>query len=173
MGNDFKFLKGNIETIILNALYNGDKYGYEIAKEIKEKTENKYEIKQPTLYGYLKRLQEQDLVEFYWGEESHGGRRKYFRLTFHGKSTCEQYLSEWNFHKNILDSLIADQDETLPEYTPQENVLLGSKSTKKRKSRKDFKDESENQQLFAESSFSTSSSSADDCESFINSAKSC
>ena len=150
MGNDFKFLKGNIETIILNALYNGDKYGYEIAKEIKEKTENKYEIKQPTLYGYLKRLEEQDLVEFYWGEESHGGRRKYFRLTAHGKTTCEQYLSEWNFHRNILDSLISDQSEDLPEYTPEDNVFLGSKGTRKRKSRKDFKDESENQQLLSE-----------------------
>ncbi len=150
MGNDFKFLKGNIETIILNALFNGDKYGYEIAKEIKEKTENKYEIKQPTLYGYLKRLEEQDLVEFYWGEESHGGRRKYFRLTAHGKTTCEQYLSEWNFHRNILDSLISDQSDDLPEYTPEDNVFLGSKGTRKRKSRKDFKDESENQQLLTE-----------------------
>ena len=150
MGNDFKFLKGNIETIILNALYNGDKYGYEIAKEIKEKTENKYEIKQPTLYGYLKRLEEQDLVECYWGEESHGGRRKYFRLTSHGKATCEQYLSEWNFHRNILDSLISEPAEDLPEYTPQDNVFLGSKGSRKRKQRKDFRDEAENQQLFAE-----------------------
>ena len=62
--SDFKFLKGNVETIILNALYNGDKYGYEIAKEIKEKTDNQYEIKQPTLYGYLKRLQSQGLIDF-------------------------------------------------------------------------------------------------------------
>ena len=88
MNSDFKFLKGNIETIILNALYNGDKYGYEISKEIKEKTDNKYEIKQPTLYGYLKRLEEQDLIEAYWGEESFGGRLKYYRLTDEGKSTC-------------------------------------------------------------------------------------
>jgi len=58
---DFSFLKGSIETIILNALYSGDKYGYEIAREIKEKTENKYEIKQPTLYGYLKRLEQSKL----------------------------------------------------------------------------------------------------------------
>ena len=51
MVGNFDFLKGNIETIILNALYGGDKYGYDITREIKEKTDNQYEIKQPTLYG--------------------------------------------------------------------------------------------------------------------------
>ena len=30
MVGNFDFLKGNIETIILNALYGGDKYGYDI-----------------------------------------------------------------------------------------------------------------------------------------------
>ena len=51
MSGDFTFLKGNIETIILCSLYNRDKYGYEIAKDIKDTTENAYEIKQPTLYS--------------------------------------------------------------------------------------------------------------------------
>ena len=51
MSGDFTFLKGNIETIILCSLYNRDKYGNEIAKDIKDRTENAYEIKQPTLYS--------------------------------------------------------------------------------------------------------------------------
>lgn len=150
MNSDFKFLKGNIETIILNALYNGDKYGYEISKEIKEKTDNKYEIKQPTLYGYLKRLEEQDLIEAYWGEESFGGRRKYYRLTDEGKSTCEQFMSEWNFHRDILDSLVAEPTEELPEYTPHENLFLGSKGHRRKRHKKDYKDEEANKQLFDE-----------------------
>ncbi len=149
MDKNFKFLKGNIETIILNALYNGDKYGYEIAKEIKEKTENKYEIKQPTLYTYLKRLQEQELVESYWGDESFGGRRKYFKLTRAGKIACERYMSEWNFHRNILDSLVAEPTDELPEYVPEDNLFLGTKSSqRKRHTKKDFNNEKENQLLF-------------------------
>ena len=149
MDKNFKFLKGNIETIILNALYNGDKYGYEIAKEIKEKTENKYEIKQPTLYTYLKRLQEQELVESYWGDESFGGRRKYFKLTRAGKLACERYMSEWNFHRNILDSLVAEPTDELPEYVPEDNLFLGTKSSqRKRHAKKDFNNEEKNQLLF-------------------------
>lgn len=173
MENKFKFLKGNIETIILNALYNGDKYGYEIAKEIKEKTENKYEIKQPTLYTYLKRLQEQELVESYWGDESFGGRRKYFKLTAKGKTACEKYMSEWNFHRTILDSLVADPIRELPEYIPDDNLFLGSKTVQKKKhQKKDFSNEKENQLLF-EQLLKLTEKNNDEIISTSNSATNC
>ena len=97
MSGDFTFLKGNIETIILCALYKEPKYGYEIAKEIKERTNNRYEIKQPTLYSYLKRLEEDDLIVSYWGEASNGGRRRYYALTNVGRANCEQFISEWQY----------------------------------------------------------------------------
>ncbi len=150
MGNDFKFSKGNIESIILNALYNGDKYGYEIAKEIKEKTENRYEIKQPTLYGYLKRLEEQNLIKFYWGEESHGGRRKYYCLTSYGKSVYEQQTSDCDLNESNFNLPSFESTEDSFENTTQENEFSAPKSSRKRKTRKDFRDESENQQLFAQ-----------------------
>ena len=79
--SDFTFLKGNIETIILCGLQASDKYGWEIAKDIKQRTGGKYEIKQPTLYAYLKRLENNDLIRSYWGGESNGGRRRYYALT--------------------------------------------------------------------------------------------
>lgn len=136
---DFSFLKGNIETIILNALYSGPKYGYEIAKEIKEKTENKYEIKQPTLYGYLKRLQENDLITPYWdGGDSNGGRRRYYQLTAKGKEICIQYMSEWTFQRNVIDNLVAqptDNDEIKEISQEQATSLLGSKTKKMLKKR--------------------------------------
>lgn len=136
---DFSFLKGNIETIILNALYSGPKYGYEIAKEIKEKTENKYEIKQPTLYGYLKRLQENDLITSYWGGgDSNGGRRRYYKLTDKGKEICIQYMSEWNFQRNIIDNLVAQPTENsdIREISQdQATSLLGSKTKRTHKKR--------------------------------------
>lgn len=130
---DFSFLKGSIETIILNALYSGDKYGYEIAREIKEKTENKYEIKQPTLYGYLKRLEQNNLITSYWGGgDSNGGRRRYYKLTDSGKNVCLDYMSEWNFQRDIIDSLVAQADDNeLREISQSEATsILGTKTKK-------------------------------------------
>lgn len=134
MGADFTFLKGNIETIILSALYENDKYGYELAKEIKEKTSNKYEIKQPTLYAYLRRLEEDDLIVSYWGENSNGGRRRYYKITKNGKSNYEQFMSEWNFQKSVLDDLV-DSDATIAERTQNDVTPMFGRKSSRRKNR--------------------------------------
>lgn len=134
MVGNFDFLKGNIETIILNALYGGDKYGYDITREIKEKTDNQYEIKQPTLYGYLKKLEAEKLIESYWGGESNGGRRKYYKLTQKGRELCIEYKSEWKFHKNVMESLVdSESDDLLPEKNQSEvSTIFGRKSNAKK-----------------------------------------
>ena len=131
MSGDFTFLKGNIETIILCSLYNNDKYGYEIAKEIKERTSNKYEIKQPTLYSYLKRLEEDDLIVSYWGENSNGGRRRYYKLTKTGKSNCEQFISEWQYQRSVLSDLVDGTAEGTEIKQEDATPLFGRRSPKK------------------------------------------
>ena len=140
MSGDFTFLKGNIETIILCSLYNEDKYGYEIAKEIKERTSNRYEIKQPTLYSYLKRLEEDDLIVSYWGENSNGGRRRYYALTKIGKANCEQFISEWNYQRSVLSDLV-DGTANPTEITQDEATSLFGRKSQRRPKKKEFQAE--------------------------------
>lgn len=135
MSGDFTFLKGNIETIILCSLYNGDKYGYEIAKEIKERTENQYEIKQPTLYSYLKRLESQELIYSYWGAESNGGRRRYYKLTESGRVSCEQFMAEWKYHQTVMSNLVDDTANVEIASQDQVTPLFGSKQKKPRRNK--------------------------------------
>ena len=132
MAGDFTFLKGNVETIILSALYGGDKYGYEIAREIKERTENQYEIKQPTLYSYLKRLEGEGLILSYWGTESNGGRRRYYTLTDEGKKDCESFLAEWKYQKNVMENLVTDASVDISLTQSQVTPLFGTKQRKPR-----------------------------------------
>ena len=132
MSGDFTFLKGNIETIILCSLYNEHKYGYEIAKEIKERTSNRYEIKQPTLYSYLKRLEEDDLIVSYWGENSNGGRRRYYALTKTGRTNCERFISEWQYQRTVLSELV-DGTANGTEITQEEATPLFGRRTRRTK----------------------------------------
>ena len=101
-------IRGHINTIILRSLYDGDKYGYDIINEIEKKSGGMYSLKQPTLYSALKRLESLKYVTSYYGDYSNGGRRKYFSLTDLGKRITEQNLSEWEFSRTIIDSLISD-----------------------------------------------------------------
>ncbi|MDE7084822.1 MAG: PadR family transcriptional regulator, partial [Clostridia bacterium] len=92
-------IRGHINTIILRALYERDKYGYEIMDDIEQKSHGQYSLKQPTLYSALKRLENQGYLKAYWktDEVSNGGRRKYFTLTENGKEITEKNLAEWEY----------------------------------------------------------------------------
>lgn len=103
-------IRGNIDTIVLRILCEGDNYGYEIMKAVSKSSSGSYELKESSLYTSLKRLQTQKLVEAYWGEESHGGKRKYYHITPLGKETFEQNLQAWRIAKTLIDQLIEIQE---------------------------------------------------------------
>lgn len=103
-------IRGHINTIILRALYDGDKYGYEIISEIEHKSHGQYTLKQPSLYSALKRLEKEGFITSYWGGSVSGGRRKYFSLTDAGRKISEQNQSEWEYSRTVIDSLISDKD---------------------------------------------------------------
>lgn len=127
-------IRGHINTIILRTLDERDKYGYEIINDIDEKTRGQYEMKQPTLYSALKRLENQGYIKAYWktNEVSEGGRRKYFTLTELGRSYAKQNQAEWEYSRTIIDSLISDRsfDFTQPAPTPVDFHLLKKSVTR-------------------------------------------
>lgn len=99
-------IRGHTDTIILNILRHGDSYGYEIYKTVVVLSEQRYELKEATLYSAFRRLEHDDLIASYWGDETQGGRRKYYRITEKGKDHYEQNRKDWDFAKDILDKLI-------------------------------------------------------------------
>jgi len=100
-------LKGHIDTLILSLLHKKDMYGYELAKCVREKSADQFELKEGTLYLSLKRLEKSEWISSYWGDEQGpGGRRKYYKLTPLGKDGYEEKRAEWKFLKNIIDSFL-------------------------------------------------------------------
>ena len=102
-------IRGNVTTIILGSLWNRDRYGYDILKEIELKSEGQYKLKQPTLYNQLKRLEKQGLISSYDGDpdDTGGGRRRYYSLTAEGRSFLEKERSEYEYSRTILDKLVS------------------------------------------------------------------
>lgn len=105
-------IRGHIDTIILRILKDGDNYGYEIMKAVSVNSANEYELKEPSLYTSLKRLEKQGHIVSYWGDESQGGRRKYYHITQSGENAYENALAEWKHAQRIITMLLqggADQ----------------------------------------------------------------
>ena len=93
-----EFPRGMLNSAILYTMINNDKYGYEIIEEIKLKTG--IEIKQPSLYSSLKRMEAQRLVNSYWKDSSIGGKRHYYCLTAQGKKFLEDNPFNYSIKTN-------------------------------------------------------------------------
>lgn len=105
---DSDLIRGNIDTIILKTMLDGDKYGLDIIKEVESRSNGTYELKQPTLYSCLKRLENQQLISSYWLDSDIGGRRHYYKLTDKGHETLQKKQEEWAKSKFIIDNLLSN-----------------------------------------------------------------
>jgi PadR family transcriptional regulator, regulatory protein PadR len=100
-------LRGHTDTIVLALLSQGESYGFEIFKTIRDTTGGTYEIKEATLYASYRRLLKDGLVEAYWGDETQGGRRKYYRITDAGRAVYHANVQAWEITRGLIDTLLA------------------------------------------------------------------
>ncbi|TKI65184.1 PadR family transcriptional regulator [Lysinibacillus mangiferihumi] len=96
-------IRGHLDSIILRLILEKDRYGYEISQEISNRTNNSFQIKEATLYAVFQRLEKKEVIEAYYGDVSHGGKRKYYRITSLGKAYLSELVKEWAEVKEIID----------------------------------------------------------------------
>lgn len=99
-------IRGHTDTIILKHLLQKDSYGYEINKLVQEKTDNRYELKEATLYSAFRRLEEAGYILSYWGDETTGARRRYYSITPAGRDLYYKSVEEWDSSKELIEKLI-------------------------------------------------------------------
>ncbi len=99
-------LRGHTEAIILSHLLENDSYGYQINKDIMRKTNNRYELKEATLYSAFRRLEQAGYIRTYWGDETVGARRRYYSITEEGRAAYQSYRQDWEEAKTTIDQLL-------------------------------------------------------------------
>lgn len=104
-------IRGHTEAIILAHLMKEDSYGYKINKAIAEKSGNRFELKEATLYSAFRRLEEAGDISSYWGNENTGARRRYYTITSTGRETFFRLRTEWMETKQLIDQLIIEEEQ--------------------------------------------------------------
>lgn len=99
-------IRGYNDTMILYLLLEEASYGYEISKKIRELTEEKYIIKETTLYSAFTRLEKNGYIESFFGSESGGKRRTYYRITESGRRYYQEKCEEWQLTKEVVEKFI-------------------------------------------------------------------
>ena len=101
-------MRGYNDLMILSLLTTEDSYGYEVSKRIKEICDEKYVMKETTLYSAFTRLEKTGYIESYFGTETNGKQRTYYRITSAGKSYYLEKCKEWQLVKEVVEKFVKE-----------------------------------------------------------------
>lgn len=90
------------KPLILALLAEGESYGYEITRMVKELSDGTLEWTDGMLYPVLHRLERQGLVVSEWKQSETGRDRKYYRLSASGRQSLQEEKRNWITIHNTL-----------------------------------------------------------------------
>ena len=101
-------IRGYNDTMILYLLLEQPSYGYEISKRIRNMSDEKYIIKETTLYSAFTRMEKNGYIESFSSDENGGKRRTYYRITDAGKQYYKEKCEEWQLTKEVIEHFVKE-----------------------------------------------------------------
>lgn len=101
-----ELLKGSTVILILKLINKKPMYGYEMIKEMEEKSNGVFKLKEGTLYPILHTLEAKGLVEAYWDESAGNRPRKYYRIMDEGRLSLKEKEEEWTTFRSTVDKIL-------------------------------------------------------------------
>ena len=84
------------EALILAALRDGPRHGYQLALEIERRGRGRFRFNHGTLYPILHKLEKEGIIVGEWSSEDGGRKRKQYALTGRGRDYVEELLNSWS-----------------------------------------------------------------------------
>ena len=98
--------KGSTEILVLSLLANEAMYGYQISRELVQRSGGYFDLKEGLLYPTLHRLQKEGLLTSEWRQAGQARRRKYYALTPKGREMLQTQTAEWHTFMQELQTLL-------------------------------------------------------------------
>lgn len=88
-------LKGHLDLLLLAVLADGAKHGYAIIDELRERSDDAFDLPEGTVYPALHRLDAAGYLSSEWTEVQ-GRRRRIYRLTDRGRGALGEQRLAWD-----------------------------------------------------------------------------
>jgi transcriptional regulator len=95
-------LQGTLDLLVLEALAGGTRHGYEVARWIREVTDQTLEVEDGALYTSLHRMEKRGWVESEWGISEKGRRAKYYVLSAVGRRRLAAEEKSWTAYADAV-----------------------------------------------------------------------
>jgi PadR family transcriptional regulator len=98
--------KGSTPLLLLSVLAADKMYGYQIMRELEQRSEGYFTMTAALLYPALHQLEADGLVKSEWQEGQGKRRRKYYAITPKGRKALTSSQAEWEtFLTNLQKTL--------------------------------------------------------------------
>ena len=101
-----QLLKGNTDVLILSLLDVQPMYGYQMIKELEQRSDGFFRLGEGTLYPALHRLERGGLVQARWQRLPNGQERRYYSLTRKGERWLEERANAWARFASAVDLIV-------------------------------------------------------------------
>lgn len=106
MSVDKELIKGSTSTLVLSVLGYRPMYGYQIIKELEQRSQGVFSFKEGTLYPVLHSLESAGMLTSYWVDSEEGRRRKYYQLTDQGRAHLQAKKQQWHSFSQAVEKVI-------------------------------------------------------------------
>jgi PadR family transcriptional regulator PadR len=98
-------LKGHLDSLLLAVIAERPAHGYEIANELRRRSDGVFDLPEGTIYPALHRLERGGWLSSRWSTSS-GRRRRVYRLTRRGRTALARSRSDWKAFSGAIDAVL-------------------------------------------------------------------
>ena len=106
MASKRDLLKGSSNSLLLCLLDQQPMYGYQIVRELEERSQGYFTFKEGTLYPALHRLEKSGLITGEWQLLPNGRQRRYYHINAKGHSKLAMEKTQWQDFLNAVMMII-------------------------------------------------------------------
>ncbi len=100
-------VKGQLDMLLLAVLASGPSHGYAVIEQLREGSDELFDLPEGTVYPALHRLERSGLLASDW--DASGGRpRRVYRITTKGSSRLEEQRSAWEQFSASIDRMLEE-----------------------------------------------------------------
>lgn len=103
------YKKATIEMLLLKLLNESDMYGYQLAQELKKRSNGDYTIQEGSMYPILYRLSDQAFITSYERKVGIRQTRIYYHLEKSGYDYLQNLLESYHSYTNLIQFLLSSQ----------------------------------------------------------------
>lgn len=101
-----ELVKGSIDSLLLCLIGQRPMYGYQIIKELENKSQGYFKYKEGTLYPALHRMEKAGLLTGKWEATPGGRQRRYYYITVKGSSILAERRVQWLDFLSAMNMII-------------------------------------------------------------------